>query len=104
MTDAGKLTLPDLSAPFKIANDTLEEIQSEPAALVYFQELPTLYVRVRIGNIEEMRENPAEFKKRFQNFIIKTAVVKQFRNWNDQGEHVQLDSCFNYRTNEKVIV
>lgn len=76
MTDAGKRTLPDLLAPFKIANDIIEEIQSAPGALVYFQELPDLYFRVRIGYIEEMRNSPAEFKKRLRSFIAKTVARK----------------------------
>lgn len=85
MTDAGKRTLPDLSEPFEIAEDIRAAIRGEPGADAYFADLPDLYVRVRIGYIEEMRRCPEEFDRRLRNFLRKTAQRKTFGNWNDGG-------------------
>ena len=85
MTDAGARTLPDLSAKFEIAADILAAIKVEAEAWQFFQELPDLYIRVRVGYIEEVRKQPAEFNRRLQNFVAKTAVRKMFGNWNDDG-------------------
>lgn len=87
MTDAGRRTLPDLSADFEIASDILTAIRQDPSAWNFFQELPNLYVRVRVGYIEEMRKQPVEFNRRLQNFVSKTANRKMFGNWND-GERL----------------
>jgi uncharacterized protein YdeI (YjbR/CyaY-like superfamily) len=87
MTDAGRLTLPDLSAKFEIASDIRAAIKHQPKAWQFFQELPDLYIRVRIGYIEEVRRQPDEFNRRLQNFISKTAARKMFGNWND-GERL----------------
>ena len=87
MTDAGRLTLPDLSAKFVIASDIHAAVKYEPKAWLFFQELPDLYIRVRIGYIEEVRRQPDEFNKRLKNFISKTAARKMFGNWND-GERL----------------
>jgi uncharacterized protein YdeI (YjbR/CyaY-like superfamily) len=85
MTDAGLRTLPDLSAKFEVADDILAAIRQEQQAWKLFQEIPDLYVRVRIGYIEEVRRQPNEFYRRLKNFVTKTAEGKIFGNWNDDG-------------------
>jgi uncharacterized protein YdeI (YjbR/CyaY-like superfamily) len=85
MTEAGQKTLPDLSQPFVIANDIIEAIQAEPEIWSAFKQFPDLYIRIRIGYIEEMRKNHTEFERRLQHFIVKTAAGKMFGNWNDGG-------------------
>lgn len=85
MTDAGRQTLPDLSDSFEIPDDIRAAVRAVPDADAYFGDLPDLYVRVRIGYIEEMRRQPEEFDRRLQNFIRKTAQRKMFGNWNDGG-------------------
>jgi Bacteriocin-protection, YdeI or OmpD-Associated len=85
MTEAGRATLPDLSVGFIVAADILEVLRAKPAAWANFLEFPDLYLRVRIGYIEEMRKNPNEFERRLQNFVSKTADHKMFGNWNDGG-------------------
>jgi uncharacterized protein YdeI (YjbR/CyaY-like superfamily) len=85
MTDAGQGKLPDLSIRFEIANDILTAINADPDAKTYFEKFPDLYIRVRIGYIEEMRKRPEEFARRLDNFIRKTAAGKMFGNWNDDG-------------------
>jgi uncharacterized protein YdeI (YjbR/CyaY-like superfamily) len=85
MTEAGRATLPDLKLEFIVAEDILAVIKAKPDALAHFLEFPDLYLRVRIGYIEEMRKNSAEFDRRLQNFVSKTAANKMFGNWNDGG-------------------
>jgi uncharacterized protein YdeI (YjbR/CyaY-like superfamily) len=85
MTDAGQRKLPNLSIGFEISSDILTAINSDPEARENFIKLPDLYVRVRLGYIEEMRRRPEEFARRLDNFIRKTAKGKMFGNWNDGG-------------------
>jgi hypothetical protein len=85
MTDAGARTLPDLALPFVIAPDILAAIRGEPLAWEHFQTLPDLYVRVRVGYIEEMRKRPDELERRLRSFLDKTAAGKVFGNWDDGG-------------------
>lgn len=85
MTKAGAEVLPDLEEPFVVASDITQAIRAIPEAWRHFERLPDLYLRVRIGYIEEMRKNPAEFTRRLQNFIRQTAAGKRFGNWNDGG-------------------
>ena len=87
MTDAGTRTLPDLSAKFEIASDILAAIKPDREAWQFFKELPDLYIRVRVGYIEEVRKQPDEFNRRWQNFVSKTTARKMFGNWND-GERL----------------
>jgi hypothetical protein len=55
-------------------------------AWAYFQSLPPLYRRVRLGNIEEMRKrDPKEWEKRLSSFVAKTAKKQMFGNWDDSG-------------------
>ncbi|WP_145304783.1 YdeI/OmpD-associated family protein [Crateriforma conspicua] len=85
MTDAGQATLPDLSINFWVAEDIVAALKAKPDAWEHFESFPDLYKRVRIGYVEEMRKQPAEFDKRLRNFITKTAAGKMFGNWNDGG-------------------
>jgi uncharacterized protein YdeI (YjbR/CyaY-like superfamily) len=85
MTEAGRATLPDLNVEFIVAEDILATLRVKPAAWANLAEFPDLYLRVRIGYIEEMRKNPIEFDRRLQNFVKKTAENKMFGNWNDGG-------------------
>ena len=85
MTDAGQRTLPDLSASFEVPDDILVAINANNDARSNFEAFPDLYVRVRIGYIEEMRKRPEEFERRLNNFLRKTAEGKMYGNWNDDG-------------------
>jgi uncharacterized protein YdeI (YjbR/CyaY-like superfamily) len=85
MTEAGRVTLPDLNREFMIAEDIVEALKAKSGAWSNFLEFPNLYCRVRIGYIEEMRKNQNEFERRLQNFVSKTADNKMFGNWNDGG-------------------
>ena len=85
MTPAGEATLPDLTINFELAGDIESAIKAEDGAWETFEAFPDLYKRVRIGYIEEMRKQPAEFEKRLRNFVKQTAGGKMFGNWNDGG-------------------
>ena len=85
MTEAGRTVLPDLDAPFVVPADVVEAIKAMPGAWAQFEQFPDLYVRVRIGYVEEMRGRPDEHDRRLANFIRKTAEGKLFGNWNDDG-------------------
>lgn len=85
MTDAGARTLPDLDEPFVVASDIIKALKSEPNTWKNFEEFPDLYIRVRLGYIQEMRRNRDEFRRRLNNFLSKTAAGKMFGNWNDNG-------------------
>ncbi|MDX1928684.1 MAG: YdeI/OmpD-associated family protein [Pirellulaceae bacterium] len=85
MTEAGQRTLPDLSAKFEVADDILAAISVNGDARRNFETLPDLYVRVRLGYIEEMRKRPEEFSRRLENFVRQTALGKLYGNWNDNG-------------------
>ncbi|MEO1236789.1 MAG: YdeI/OmpD-associated family protein [Planctomycetota bacterium] len=85
MRPAGLAAVPDFDEPFKVAIDIAARISALPEAATHFRAFPPLYVRVRVGYIEEMRKRPAEFEKRLNNFIRHTAHGKLFGNWNDGG-------------------
>lgn len=79
MTEAGRARLPDLSPDaFKIPADILAAIQEDPVTWANFQAFPPVYQRIRIGYIDEMRKQPAEFQKRLANFLKKTRENKTF--------------------------
>lgn len=85
MTGAGRATLPDLAAPFTVAEDIVAALRAEPDAWSKFEAFPDLYRRVRIGYIEEQRKNGPEFERRLRNFVSRTARNQMFGNWNDGG-------------------
>ena len=88
MTEAGRATLPDLSAQFVFAEDIVDALKSEPDAWYNFLAFPELYRRVRIGYIEEVRKNGGEFERRLRNLVKRTATNQMFGNWNDGGRLV----------------
>ncbi|MBT9554910.1 MAG: YdeI/OmpD-associated family protein [Myxococcales bacterium] len=87
MTEAGRRTLPDLSdVDVRIAADIRARLEATPPAWQQFQAFPSLYQRVRLGYIEEVRKrDPAEWERRLANFVAKTAKNELFGNWDDSG-------------------
>lgn len=85
MTESGFKLLPDLSEEFVVPQYIMQEIKNNPVAYSNYKTLPELYIRVRIGYINEMRNKPEELEKRLTNFINKTEQGKLFGNWNDGG-------------------
>lgn len=87
MTEAGLGKLPDLrDVDVQVAADVRTRLQAQSGAWEFFQRFPSLYQRVRLGYIEEMRKrDPKEFNKRLSNFIAKCAKNEMFGNWDDSG-------------------
>jgi uncharacterized protein YdeI (YjbR/CyaY-like superfamily) len=82
MTDAGRAKLPDLALDaFRIPDDILRVLQSDPETWANFQRFPDAYQRVRIGYVEEQRRNRAEFERRLHNFLAKTKANRMFGTW-----------------------
>lgn len=87
MTDAGRKTLPDLrEVEVQAPDDIRARLQAAAGAWEAFAGFPSLYQRVRLGYIEEMRKrDPQEFEKRLANFVAKCAKREMFGNWDDAG-------------------
>ncbi len=79
MTDAGLAILPNLTLePLQIAPDILGALQADPDIWRHFLAFPEIYQRIRIGYIEEVRNNQPVFGTRLQNFLRRTKQNKQF--------------------------
>lgn len=79
MTDAGRATLPDLSLDtFRIADDIMAALQQDPQIWENFQGFPTIYHRIRITHIEQVRQQPELFKERLDKLLNKTRQNKMF--------------------------
>ena len=79
MTEAGQRTLPDLSLEaFSIAPDLEAVLRSDPQVWQHFQAFSSLYQRIRIGYIEEMRSNQPVFDSRLRHFLKRTRSNQQF--------------------------
>jgi uncharacterized protein YdeI (YjbR/CyaY-like superfamily) len=85
MTEAGRAVLPDLEAPFLIAQDIQAALQAEPGAWENLQAFPELYRRVRISNIEDVRKSPIDFERRLNLFVKKCVSNEMYGRWDDGG-------------------
>lgn len=85
MTDAGRAVLPDLTPRNLLRDDVAAALKATPGAWENFQGFPSLYQRVRLGNIEGMRKDPTEFARLLKNFVAKSAANQLYGNWNDGG-------------------
>lgn len=65
-----------IRAPYVFPEDILNAIQADLAAWENYQSFPEGYKRIRIAYIDAARKRPAEFKKRLNNFIIRTRAGK----------------------------
>ena len=86
MTDAGRAVAPDLTAEFVIDNDIMRDILDDTAVASNFAQLPDLYKRVKIGNIQMKRSNAQMFRRRLDRFIEATRLGKMYGEWNDGGK------------------
>jgi uncharacterized protein YdeI (YjbR/CyaY-like superfamily) len=79
MTPAGLAVAPDLTIiDLVIAPDVEAALQAQDRAWENFVAFPELYKRIRIGYVEEMRKQPAEFDKRLANLAKQSALNKMF--------------------------
>ncbi|MGO4375641.1 YdeI family protein [Paenibacillus sp. MCAF20] len=84
MTEAGRKVLPDMSAEsFVIHEDILAQLREDEVLYENFQGLPELYVRIRIDNIQSVRQDAALFQNRLAKFIEHTRTNKMYGQWND---------------------
>ncbi len=63
---------------FEYPPDIMAALQADPKAWENFQQYSGSYQRIRIAYIDTARSRPAEFEKRLQNLVQKTANNKQF--------------------------
>jgi uncharacterized protein YdeI (YjbR/CyaY-like superfamily) len=86
MTEPGKKVLPDMTAEsFMIHEAILEELRQDEVLYHNFQALPDLYVRIKIDNIQSVRNDANLYNKRLTKFIEHTRMNKMYGQWNDDG-------------------
>ena len=79
MTPAGLKAIGTLTAPrLVIAPDIKAAFEKEPVAWKNFRRFPIAYRRIRVGFVEGARDRPAEFRKRLQYLVTKSAKNEQF--------------------------
>lgn len=84
MTEHGRKVLPDLNTDgFEIAADMLGRLQADETVWRNFQALPPLYRRVRIDNIQRVRNNAALYENRLSKFIDCTRRNVLYGDWHD---------------------
>ena len=69
---------PTFSPTFVIPADILAALQNDPKTWDNFQAFPEIYRRIRVGFIDEVREQPEIFKMRLDSFLAKTRQNKMF--------------------------
>lgn len=86
MTDAGRAVLPAMGVrSFKIDPD-IEAALKQARVWSKFKAFPSLYQRVRAGNIAFYKKrNPATYEQMLSNLITKTRKGQMFGEWNDYG-------------------
>ena len=86
MTDAGRAVLPAMGArSFKIDPD-IEAALKQARVWSKFKAFPSLYQRVRAGNVAyHKKRNPAMYEQMLSNLIAKTRKGQMFGEWNDYG-------------------
>ncbi len=86
MTEAGRQVLPDMKVEsFKIDETILVELRKDKALYNNFQALPELYIRIKLDNIQSMRNDAELYNKRLSKFIEQTRINKLYGQWHDDG-------------------
>ncbi|MDE6264925.1 MAG: YdeI/OmpD-associated family protein [Paramuribaculum sp.] len=85
MTDRGREVCPDLDTDFEIDEDILTRLKNNPLAYNNFQLFPGLYRRVRIDNIQRVRECKELFDSRLKKLIEASESGEMIGEWNDGG-------------------
>lgn len=85
MTDGGRAVCPDLDAEFVIIPEIIETFKANPVAWRNFKSFPTLYQRVRIDNIQRVRECKELFDSRLKKLIDASEHDKLIGDWHDCG-------------------
>lgn len=85
MTDEGRAACPDLDAEFVIIPEIIDAFSANPIAWQNFKSFPGLYQRVRIDNIQRVRESKELFDSRLKKLIDASEDNKLIGDWNDYG-------------------
>jgi len=86
MHPQGEKTLPNIDESiFAIRQDVLDAIKSDLAAYENFSNLPPLYIRVRIDNIQGYPQGDDTYTRRLEKFLMNTKQNKLYGDWNDNG-------------------
>lgn len=79
MTPAGLAAIGSLAAPrLVVPPDIKTAFEKDAVAWKHFSRFPIAYRRIRIGFVEGARSRPAEFQKRLQNLIRRSAKNERF--------------------------
>jgi uncharacterized protein YdeI (YjbR/CyaY-like superfamily) len=79
MTPAGLAAIGSLTARrLVIAEDIKATLEKDPLAWKRFRRFPIAYRRIRIAFVEGARARPAEFRRRLDNLVRKSAKNEQF--------------------------
>ncbi len=92
MTDAGRAVLPnDMDDIESCADDNIKALlQNDKIFAENFEKLPSLYKRVRIGNIRLKHcKNPEIYRRRLDKFVDCTRRGIMYGDWNDGGILIQ---------------
>ena len=85
MTKHGEAVLPDLDEKFVVDPNILEIFEKDEEFLKKVKELPELYFRIRVDNIQKIKKDKDLFLKRLNKFIEMTKKGRMFGRWNDFG-------------------
>lgn len=85
MTDRGRAACPDLDAQFVIIPEVADAFHANPVAWQNFQSFPQLYQRVRIDNIQRVKECQELFDARLKKLIDASERNEMIGDWHDYG-------------------
>lgn len=85
MTDKGRAACPDLDAEFMIVPEIVDAFSANPEAWNNFNSFPGLYQRVRIDNIQRVRECKELFDSRLKKLIEASEKGEMIGDWHDFG-------------------
>lgn len=85
MTESGRAACPDLDAEFMIVPEIVDAFSANPEAWNNFNSFPGLYQRVRIDNIQRVRECKELFDSRLKKLIEASEKGEMIGDWHDFG-------------------
>lgn len=85
MTEKGRAACPDLDAEFVIFPEIIEAFEAHPIAWQNFKSFPRLYQRVRIDNIQRVRECKELFDSRLKKLMEASERGEMIGDWHDYG-------------------
>ncbi|MFF2091600.1 YdeI family protein [Paenibacillus sp. NPDC058174] len=84
MSDEGRKVLPDMVS-FEIDRDIEQRLKEDREVYANFLAMPALYRKVRIDNIQSIKDQPELFQSRLDKFIANTKENKLYGQWHDNG-------------------